>query len=52
MIEKLKALGLSVEILEPRLIALDVPPTADVDTVTRFLSNQGIPWEYANPILN
>jgi|SRR5712692_735088 len=51
LIDTLKSFGCGVEVLEPRLVAVDVPKQIDMSAVTGFLTGDGIPWEYANPAL-
>jgi hypothetical protein len=36
--------------MKPRMISINIPPVADLDDVTDFLSQQrGLQWEYADP---
>jgi Domain of unknown function (DUF4265) len=46
---KLKEYGCAVEELRSRLLAVNVPSDVDLTTVTTYLSDEGISWEYAHP---
>jgi Domain of unknown function (DUF4265) len=48
-LKRLQAFGCKTEVLEPRLIAVNVPSDADLSEITDYLAAYGIPWEYANP---
>jgi hypothetical protein len=49
LLKKLQGFGCKTEILDPRLIAVNVPSDIDLRRITDFLTSSGIPWEYANP---
>jgi hypothetical protein len=49
LIGSLKQLGCEVEVLRSRLLAINVPRTADLGAVTQMLSDRSLQWEYANP---
>jgi hypothetical protein len=50
VLSDLRELRCSYEVMQPRMISVNVPPTADLDRVTDFLSQQpGLQWEYADP---
>lgn len=49
LVEQLKACGCQAEILNARLIAIDVPEHSDLRAVTNLLSEHGLAWEYAKP---
>jgi Domain of unknown function (DUF4265) len=48
-LEAVKALGCGFEGAHGRLISIGVPPAVDLETVTGFLVEQGVKWEYADP---
>ena len=45
----MKALGCSVEGATSTLLAIDVPPEADLGAVARTLTDAGLTWEHADP---
>lgn len=49
ILKRLEDFGCRTEVLEPRLIAVNVPSDTDLRRVTDYLTSGGIPWEYANP---
>lgn len=50
VITALRKRGCGVEELRNRLLAIDVPPTVKLKTVTDYLTNDAkVSWEYGNP---
>jgi hypothetical protein len=50
VLEGLLKMGCSYEGMQPRLIAVNVPPAVDLSAVVEFLKRQtGLQWEYADP---
>lgn len=50
VIGALKKLGSEIEVLGPRLLAIDVSPAVDLEAVTDFLTNDSnVSWEYGHP---
>jgi hypothetical protein len=50
VLERITELGCSYEGLHSRLISINVPPDADFDAVTTYLTNDTeMNWEYADP---
>ena len=50
VIAGLEQLGCAVEVLRSRLMAINVPPSADLKAVTDYLTNDAkVIWEYGNP---
>jgi hypothetical protein len=46
----IQELGCSYEGMQPRLVSINVPPEADIASVTTFLRGlPGLQWEYADP---
>ena len=48
LLNKLEDFGAMVETLPPRLIAVDIPNPKHVDGIITFLTNDSIPWEWAD----
>ncbi|WP_342377317.1 DUF4265 domain-containing protein [Myxococcus stipitatus] len=42
-------LGCTYEGFQPKLLSIDVPPTASLSQVADFLTAEGVEWEYADP---
>jgi hypothetical protein len=42
-------LGCSFEGANGRLIAIDIPPSVALESVTKLLIERGVQWEYADP---
>ncbi len=49
VMDRLVALGCSYEGANRRYQAVNVPPETDLGSVTSFLADAGIRWEYADP---
>jgi hypothetical protein len=50
VIAALKKLGSDVEELRSRLLAIDVPPDVNLQTIIDYLTNEAkVSWEYGNP---
>lgn len=49
VLEGVVALGASYEGMNPRYIAIDIPPAVDLMAVARFLTERGVKWEHADP---
>lgn len=43
------ALGATYEGMHPRYLAIDVPPSVDLQGVARYLTDRGVQWEHADP---
>ena len=43
------ALGATYEGMNPRYIAIDIPPGVDLMSVARFLTEHAVQWEHADP---
>lgn len=43
------ALGASYEGMNPRYVAIDIPPEADLMAVARYLTERAVQWEHADP---
>jgi hypothetical protein len=48
-LDALKQRGCSYEGFQPKLLSIDVPPEVRLEDVTRFLIEQDVQWEYADP---
>jgi hypothetical protein len=48
LLQSLKSFGAVVETLPPRLVAVDIPNKAHVESITEFLTSRSIPWEWAD----
>jgi hypothetical protein len=48
LLDKLKGFNVAFETLPPRLIAVDIPSCAQVEPLTRLLSESAVPWEWAD----
>jgi uncharacterized protein DUF4265 len=49
IMDRLVELGCSYEGANRRYQAVNVPPEANLDSVTRFLTDADVRWEYADP---
>ena len=49
VLQRLVALGCSSEGMNPRLVAVNVPPAADLAVVATLMTDAYLNWEYANP---
>jgi hypothetical protein len=50
VLKQLVHLGCSYEGMQSRLISINVPPDADFEAVTKYLTGQAnVRWEYADP---
>ena len=50
VISHLRKLSSDVEVLNSRLLAIDIPPSANLETITKYLTNRAkVSWEYGNP---
>jgi hypothetical protein len=49
ILQELLALGCSYEGMNPRLVAVNIPPTVELALVARLLTDAALTWEYANP---
>jgi hypothetical protein len=52
ILQRVTDLGCTWEGMQPRLVSVDVPPTASFDAVVEYLStfpNETLEWEYADP---
>jgi hypothetical protein len=45
----LNALGATYEGMNPRYLAIDIPPEADLMAVARYLTEHEVQWEHADP---
>jgi Domain of unknown function (DUF4265) len=46
----IRELGCTCERMQPRLVSINVPPEANLDSVTSFLTDlPGLQWEYGDP---
>jgi hypothetical protein len=48
-LERIKALGCSFEGANRKYLAIDIPPSVDLEIVVAFLTTEGVRWEYADP---
>nr|WP_244981585.1 DUF4265 domain-containing protein [Corallococcus exercitus] len=48
-LDGLKQRGCSYEGFQPKLLSIDVPPEVRLDEVTRYLNEQRVQWEAADP---
>ena len=49
MLDTVNTLGATYEGMSPRYIAIDIPPEADLLAVGRYLTEQQVQWEHADP---
>lgn len=49
ILAEINALGATYEGMNPRYLAIDIPPEADLMVVARYLTEQGVQWEHADP---
>jgi hypothetical protein len=49
LVAKLKALGCTIELRKPDLVAISIPPSVKIESVADFLTSHDVRWEYANP---
>ncbi len=49
ILDDLEELGCDFECANPKLVVVLVPPDSDFDTVTKYLDNKKLNWEYADP---
>jgi hypothetical protein len=35
--------------MNPRYLAIDIPPSVDLHVVARYLTDHGVQWEHADP---
>jgi len=49
LLDKLESFGCTIETLPPRLIAVDLPDEDTEKPVVKFLTNNSIRWEWADP---
>jgi hypothetical protein len=42
-------LGATYEGMNPRYLAIDIPPSVDLHVVAHYLTDRGIQWEHADP---
>ena len=49
LLNRLEELGCDFECANPKLVVVLVPPDSDFDTVTKYLDNKKLNWEYADP---
>jgi hypothetical protein len=50
ILRQLVAMSCTYEGMQPRLVAINVPPETDLEEVTSFLTTQrGLQWEYGDP---
>jgi uncharacterized protein DUF4265 len=43
------ALGATYEGMNPRYLAIDIPPGVELMAIARFLTDRGVQWEHADP---
>lgn len=48
-LDGVNALGASYERMNPRYLAIDIPPAVDLGAVTAYLTERGVQWEHADP---
>lgn len=48
LLDRLRGFGVVVETLPPRLVAVDIPDCASVETLTKFSTETSVPWEWAD----
>jgi uncharacterized protein DUF4265 len=49
VLDAVNTLGATYEGMSPRYIAIDIPPEADLLAVGRYLTEQQVQWEHADP---
>ena len=49
VLDGVTALGASYEGMNPRYLAIDVPPEGDLMAVARYFTEHGVQWEHADP---
>jgi hypothetical protein len=49
VVDEVVRLGCSYEGMHPGYIAADIPPGVDLMLVARYLTEQGVRWEHADP---
>ena len=49
VLDGLDALGATYERMNPRYVAVDIPPEAELMVVARFLTERNVEWEHADP---
>jgi hypothetical protein len=52
VLRRIRELGCSYEGMQPRLVSINVPPEASLESLAAFLTEaSGLQWEYADPRL-
>ena len=49
ILDGVTALGASYEGMNPRYLAIDIPPGVELMTVARYLTDRNVQWEHADP---